>query len=354
MRTKLFTLLLLLSTAIASAETMRVAILEPVDRENKINYATKLVLRSNLAKAITNATGYEAYDRSDIDAIVGEQNFQRTGMVSEDQIKRLGEMTGAKYILVAEAVMMDDKNMFIAAKVLDVETARVVMSENQMMGVEAIKIQEGCIKLASNLFHVSIPVTNNTAIEKEVIETGVNVKETAIQLVKHTKQEMQVYGKSAYSYGDTPMDIKAMEKFLQNNCPAAYLKYLSGQKMKKAGWTFLAAGAAVIIGGGICTSICNAYSKDAAWSKINANPSLNRDEILKEYEDKSYAAEAGEITCFCIGPIVVSCVAVPLLGVGYYRTNNAHKIFNKQCATPEKLTLNLQSSQNGIGLALNF
>lgn len=335
MRTKLFTLLLLLSTAIASAETMRVAILEPVDRENKVSYATKLILRSNLAKAITNATGYEAYDRSDIDAIVGEQNFQRTGMVSEDQIKRLGEMTGAKYILVAEAVVIDDKNMFIAAKVLDVETARVVMSENQMMGVEAIKIQEGCIKLASNLFHVSIPVTNNTAIEKEAIETGVNAEETTIQLVKHTKQEMQVYGKSAYSYGDTPMDIKAMEKFLQNNCPDAYLKYLSGQKLQKAGWGCLATGVVI----GVVSGTLGAISQK---------------EEIYHGDYKTYRKYIdGYITCLGLG-IAGLCTSISLLCVGYHRTNHAHEMFNQQCATPEKLTLNLQSSQNGIGLALNF
>lgn len=94
-----FLVCLMLSAMMVSAETMRVAILEPVDRENKVSYGTKLILRSNLSKAVTNTAGYEAYDRTDMDAIMGEQNFQRTGMVSEEQIKRLGEMTGAKYIL---------------------------------------------------------------------------------------------------------------------------------------------------------------------------------------------------------------------------------------------------------------
>ena len=179
MKTKFLTVLLLLSAAVVSAETMRVAILEPVDRENKVNYATKLVLRSNLAKAVTNTAGYEAYDRSDMDAIMGEQNFQRTGMVSEDQIKRLGEMTGAKYILVAEAAVIDAQNMFITAKVLDVETARTVMTDNLMMGMDAQSIQDGCAKLAGTLFHstkpsgISVQASTSTAVapaEAKVLE----------------------------------------------------------------------------------------------------------------------------------------------------------------------------------------
>lgn len=140
----------------ASAQVKKVAILETVDREGNVPYAYKLMLRSNLAKAITDAPGYEAYDRTDMDAIMGEQNFQRTGMVSEDQIKRLGEMTGAAYILVAEAVKADENSMFITAKILNVETAKTEMTENVLMGNAATDMQNGCIALAKTLLQVDI------------------------------------------------------------------------------------------------------------------------------------------------------------------------------------------------------
>ena len=152
MRTKTLLFTLLLFSAMVSAQVKRVAILETVDRENKVSYANKLILRANLSKAITLTSGYEAYDRTDVDAIMSEQNFQRTGMVSNDQIKRLGEMTGANYILVAEAVVVDTKNMFITAKLLDVETARTIMTDNVMMGTTAEQIQEGCTILSEKLF----------------------------------------------------------------------------------------------------------------------------------------------------------------------------------------------------------
>ena len=121
MKTKsILFLLLLFSAAVFAQDVKRVAILETVDKENNISYANKLILRASLSKAITNTAGYEAYDRTDVDAIMSEQDFQRTGMVSNEQIKRLGEMTGANYILVAEAVVVDAKTMFITAKLLDV------------------------------------------------------------------------------------------------------------------------------------------------------------------------------------------------------------------------------------------
>lgn len=152
---KLFSLasLLLVSLMVFSAvETKKVAILEVVDKEGKLNYSQKLVLRSSLAKAITNTQGYEAYDRTDIDAIMSEHEFQNTGLVSSDQIKKLGEMAGVSLILVAEGVLTGDNQMFVAVKLLDVESAKVVMTDNLMMGLSSGEMQSGCEQIASSLF----------------------------------------------------------------------------------------------------------------------------------------------------------------------------------------------------------
>ncbi len=144
---------MLLSMAMAfSAELKKVAILETVDQEEKLSYGQKLLLRTTLAKAVAGTKGYEAYDRTDIDAILGEQNFQRTGFVSEKEIRNLGEMAGVSFILIPEAVLMDDNQLFVTAKILNVETAKVERSDNMMMGLSSKEMEKGCKKLASKLF----------------------------------------------------------------------------------------------------------------------------------------------------------------------------------------------------------
>ena len=145
------------------AQVKKVAILETVDKEGTISYPIKLMLRANLSKAITNTNGYEAYDRTDMDAIMNEQDFQRTGMVSDDQIKRLGEMTGASYVLVAEAVKVDEQNMFITAKILDVESARTERTDNELMNTSPAEIQNGCASLAAKLFGRSPNVSSSSS-----------------------------------------------------------------------------------------------------------------------------------------------------------------------------------------------
>ncbi|MBR1878656.1 MAG: hypothetical protein IJ814_06605 [Paludibacteraceae bacterium] len=137
-------------------QVKKVAILETVDKMGTISYAHKLMLRTSLAKAITEAEGYEGYDRTDLESLLGEQNFQRTGLVSDEQIKELGKLTGAQYVLVAEAVKVDSTMIFCTAKIIDVETARTLRAENQLMKATPQDIQIGCTTMAGNLLDVEL------------------------------------------------------------------------------------------------------------------------------------------------------------------------------------------------------
>ncbi len=240
MKKKYLLFALLIFTAVSlTAQTKKIAILEIVDRNNSVNYAVKLMLRSSLTKAITTSEGYEAYDRTDMDAIMGEQNFQRTGLVSDEQIKRLGEMTGASYILVAEAAKVDENNMFITAKVLDVESARTIMTDNLMMGMDATKIQEGCTALAIRLF--SSHSSSYYDINSNVTATSKNNFSEKIILVHHKKDEREFLNHKEFSYGSLEMDEEEMLSFLSKRCPEAYLQIMKAKKMQKAGWSVMGA-----------------------------------------------------------------------------------------------------------------
>jgi len=154
MKTRIFILILLaLSVSTTSmAQNKKVAILETVDREGNVPYGVKLQLRSNLTYAISNTNGYEGYDRVDMTQIMGEQDFQRTGMVSDEQIRKLGEMTGASSILVAEVAIYDSQNIVLTAKILNVETASVENSTPPIIvSTEPEALQKASNKLASKL-----------------------------------------------------------------------------------------------------------------------------------------------------------------------------------------------------------
>lgn len=143
--------------------TKKVAILKTVDKEGILSYGMELMIRSKLAFAITNISGYEGYERVDIASIMSEQEFQRTGMVSDTQIKRLGEMTGAGYILIAEVAKIDDVYIFIKAQILNVETAKLENTYDILTRTDIDEMENACRELAIRLFSVS---QENDFVEK--------------------------------------------------------------------------------------------------------------------------------------------------------------------------------------------
>lgn len=154
-RTILFVATLLVAS-IAHAQ-LKVAILETVDKAENVSYGVKLLLRSSLTSAISNTPGYEGYDRVDVASITGEQEFQRTGNVSDNQIKQIGRAAGAAYVLVAEAARYDATSIIITAKMLDVETFGVKSSAVLVSGISADEMQESCNILAAKLLGLSVP-----------------------------------------------------------------------------------------------------------------------------------------------------------------------------------------------------
>lgn len=316
MKTKTILFLFLLLSGMVSAQVKRVAVLETVDKENKVSYANKLVLRTSLSKAIANTPGYEVYDRTDVDAIMSEHTFQRTGLVNSDQIKRLGEMTGAQYILVAEAVKINAQNLFVTAKLLDVETARTIVTE--MLEINTDHMQQGCMILAKKMFS-----------DKRELDFG--TAPVGPQLVRNSRTDQKLWGLEVYSYGDMQISKKEMQTFLRNNNPNVYIQYMKGQSTIKAGWGVAGAGAALVATGGIMY-ILDSYSKGL---------DIRNGELIY----------IGVMS----GGAAITLTSIPILCVGHKQQKNAINKFNQQNSRQQApITLNLQASQDGIGLALNF
>lgn len=147
---------------IAQEQSKRIAILETVDKENTIPYGIKMQLRQSITFAISIAQGYEAYNRIDMSSITKEQTFQRTGMVSDADIKKIGVMTGAAYVLIAEAAPYDDNHIIISANLVNVETAQV---ENATFPIvsskEPSEMAESCKKIAKIL--LNRPIANSSS-----------------------------------------------------------------------------------------------------------------------------------------------------------------------------------------------
>lgn len=327
-------------------ETKKVAILEPVDHEGKLTYGQKLMLRSNLAKAVTNTTGFEAYDRSDVDAIMGEQDFQRTGLVSDDEIQKLGQMTGVSYILVSEGALAGDNYIFVSVKLLNVETGKVEMTDNAMMGMSATQMQEGCENLASALLSkkknskkqivVNPLLTAQTQSQSQApVQKPVQQQVPTKTATKQTSSPTQTglvtrYSAKEYTYMGIKMNAGGYENLLRQNCPAAYKQFNTGKKLTGAGWGCFAGGLFGIVVGAPLMAVGGEEGGD----------------------DGLIGAGAAFVS---IGSIALAG-SIPLLVVGSVMKKKSVNTYNQQCVksmnTP--VLLSLCAGKNGLGIAFQF
>lgn len=131
----------------------RVVIPEIVNRIGDISYMMKTLLRGMLKDGVTLA-GYEVYTRSDIMAqVTGNNDFQQSGYISAEDIRKIGIMMSAAYVLVAEATTYDDTNIFISAKLIDVETSSIVtISGTKVLATNDLtKMKEACISIVTEM-----------------------------------------------------------------------------------------------------------------------------------------------------------------------------------------------------------
>lgn len=159
---KLFTILCLLAvTVCAVAQNRKIALLEPRAGDGTtVSGMEKAMVRGELRKAIVNHTGYEAFTRSDIDQLMNEQGFQRTGNVSEEDIHKLGEMSGADFICVS-TLNKSNTEFYLEAYLIDIESGAISNPASQfgeLIDGKLSNMLPVCQALAQELLGTANPV----------------------------------------------------------------------------------------------------------------------------------------------------------------------------------------------------
>lgn len=134
-------------------QVKKIAVLEVVDKDNTVPSGIKLMVRSKICALITATPGYEGYDRADVGSILGEHLFQRTGLINDSQIKKIGEMTAAECVLVTEVTKLGSR-VLITAKIMNVETAVIESSASVVASTDIDVISGACSELAAKLLGV--------------------------------------------------------------------------------------------------------------------------------------------------------------------------------------------------------
>ena len=128
----------------------KVAMIESISKTKGISIFVKSMVRGELTKFISSASGFEAFSRSDIDKVIKEMKFQRSGMVNDAQRKRLGQMSGADYICVSK-ISKEGKSYYIQAHLIDIESGKIENPATAFAVGGMEDVNQACEKLANEL-----------------------------------------------------------------------------------------------------------------------------------------------------------------------------------------------------------
>jgi len=86
------------------------------------------VLGGELARTISQSERYTAVDRTDaiLSQLSREHSFQRSGAVSDEQIKSLGRQLGVQYLCISDISAVGKKSYYLDVRLIDVVTAEIV------------------------------------------------------------------------------------------------------------------------------------------------------------------------------------------------------------------------------------
>lgn len=163
---QLFSIFLCCLTSLLCAQNKTIALSEPRIGEGstEISGMEKAMVRGELRKAIVNISGYEAVTRQDIDQMMKEHDFQRTGLVNSEQIKKLGILSGADFICVA-TLTKSNTEFYLEAYLINLETGAMSNPASQygeLLNGKIANLFPACQALAKELLSGNVPTATNS------------------------------------------------------------------------------------------------------------------------------------------------------------------------------------------------
>ena len=134
---KLLCFLFCLSSLMARAEDMTIALLQPrVAEGSETCLPIELnMVRGELRNAFGRESNYKILTRQEVDAMLKEHDFQRSGLVDDIQRKQIGIMTGAQYICVSTITKFKTQ-LYIEAYLVNIETGQMTNPATRYVNIK--------------------------------------------------------------------------------------------------------------------------------------------------------------------------------------------------------------------------
>jgi hypothetical protein len=147
------------------------------------------ILGGELARIISESEKYTAVDRTEAvrKQLANEHIFQRSGAVSDEQIKSLGRQLGAQYMCISNLNAVGKRSYYLDVRLVDIETAEIIRTAT---ATSSLKDANAMTRAARNIAF--------ELIETEKAKAQRNQKK---KIFLYTAVGLDVLGAGAIVYG---------------------------------------------------------------------------------------------------------------------------------------------------------
>lgn len=221
---KLITIILCVFAIVANAEQVKMALLQPrvAEGSDACRPIELNMVRGELRKAFGWQSDFQVLTRTDVDVMLEEHGFQRTGFVDDKQRKEVGIMTGAQYICVS-TITKDGTQLYIESYLVDVETGQMTNPATQFANIQNndySTLQEPCNKLAKEMLgELGGGKRKSSGVAAKSVAGYVNLGLPSGTLWKAMNEDcgLITYEQAINFYGNS-LPTKDQFEELKNNC----------------------------------------------------------------------------------------------------------------------------------------
>lgn len=325
---RFFFLLVFVSITSVALGQQKIAVYAQQENTSGFDQGTKDFVVAEFVKAL-NGGQYTAMNRDKEfkEAISREIEYEQSGAVSDKQIARLGKQSGVTLVCVISFRKVLGKQN-IEARIIDVETAEIVNSENKTVNLASVTtLQNDIVAIAKTLLG-----------DKGVDRTTVRSNNEMLMFDKRYDSRIAGYNEESGRWTRVYED-DVLRRMSQN--PEAYQLYVSGKGMIQ-GWR---GGEGVMIGAGIVGGLLF-----AGLDYLNRSIETKEDQPL---QPMSWFGSVGWIMVG-IGTAYILTTEFIVVPIGNSKIKKAVRIYNDGQRVSDNMTLRIGLAPNGIGVALNF
>ncbi len=164
MKKILFTFLAIVSvvlTTLAEVQRPSIAVFDPTT-SGELDEGTKIAIREMISYTVVNTGQYNLVERSLLEKVMQEQQFNNSGLVSETDATEIGKLAGANKIILSVLAPTGGRFM-LSIKSIDVKTASVERQQLKMVTPEELLEAVGPLTLDVISSETKVVVDNSNS-----------------------------------------------------------------------------------------------------------------------------------------------------------------------------------------------